>query len=201
MKKSNKDHISIFGMFMMFLKISSFTFGGGYTIVPVIKDEFSVKRNIISEKEMMDIVSISTSGPGPMVINCSILLGYKLHKVLGAIVAAIASAVPSLIIITIISFFYKEFSNNYYVKAALTGMGGAIAAVLLLTTFSMIKQSLESNLIIGICIMVSAFIASYIFNINTGLIILAVAIFGLIIYSIVKEEKNINKTTLESEDK
>ena len=184
-----KKDFSIFEMFFIFLKISSFTFGGGYTIVPVIKDEFSVKRNLISEQEMMDIVSISTSGPGPMAINCSILTGYKLFKLKGAIMAAIAASIPSLAIITVISYFYKEFSQNFYVKSALLGMGGMIAAILLFTTYEIAKQALKTNLIFGILIMISAFIASFIFKINTGFIILFVGLLGLTVFSIVEEDK------------
>ena len=143
------EKMNIVEMFLIFLKIASFTFGGGYTIVPVMKDEFSVKRNLIDEKEMIDIVSISTSGPGPMAINCAILTGYRLHGVFGAIMAALASAIPSLIIITVVSYFYKEFSENYYVKSALLGMGGIIAGVLVITSYSMAKQALKENTLIS----------------------------------------------------
>lgn len=185
-----KETVSITKMFMMFLKIASFTFGGGYTIVPVMKDEFSIKRNLIDENEMVDIISIATSGPGPMAINCAILTGYRLHGVAGAIMAAVSSTIPSLVIITVLSYFYKEFSENYYVKAALSGMGGIIAGVLLITSYNMAKQSLKNNTLISLLIMVSAFVASFVFDINTGLIILAVAIFGLFIFSIIKDDKD-----------
>lgn len=189
MNKNKNDNISILEMFMIFLKISSFTFGGGYTIVPVIKDEFSIKRKLISENEMLDIVSIATSGPGPMAINASILTGYRLHGVFGAILAAISSAIPSLVIITVISYFYREFSTNYYVKAALTGMGGVIAATLLITSYDMAKKALKTNKIFGSIIMISAFVASFVFSINTGLIILFVGLLGLLVFSIVEEDK------------
>ena len=194
-----KETVSITKMFMMFLKIASFTFGGGYTIVPVMKDEFSIKRNLIDENEMVDIISIATSGPGPMAINCAILTGYRLHGVAGAIMAAVSSTIPSLVIITVLSYFYKEFSENYYVKAALSGMGGIIAAVLLITSYNMAKQSLKNNTLISLLIMVSAFVASFVFDINTGLIILAVAIFGLFIFSIIKDDEN-KKTVSQKEE-
>lgn len=187
---NDKNNISLWQMFVIFFKIASFTFGGGYTIVPVIKDEFSVKRKLIDEKEMLDIVSIATSGPGPMAINCSILTGYRLFGVKGGVLAAISSALPSLIIITIVSYFYKAFSENYWIKSALVGMGGVIAAILLWTSYGMIKQALSENKGINLAIMIAAFIASFVFNINTGLIMLVVAVFGLIIYSnITKLEK------------
>lgn len=185
---NKRENISLIKMFLIFLKIASFTFGGGYTIVPVIKDEFSIKRSLIKEDEMLDIVSISTSGPGPMAINCAILTGYRLHGIIGSIVAAIASSIPSLVIITAVSYFYKEFSENYYIKSALIGMGGVIAAVLIITSYQMAKTALKNNKKIGLFLMISSFIASFVFNINTGLIILVVAIFGLFIFSIIEDE-------------
>ncbi|MFM1541746.1 chromate transporter [Helcococcus ovis] len=184
-----KTTISIAKMFMIFLKIASFTFGGGYTIVPVMKDEFSVKRKLIDEKEMLDIVSISTSGPGPMAINCAIITGYRLHGVFGAIMAAISSAIPSLVIITIISYFYKEFSENYYVMAALTGMGGAIAGVLLITSYDMAKQALKTHTFVSAFIIICTFVASYVVSVNTGIIILVTAILGLFVYSLIEDEE------------
>lgn len=180
--------ISLMELFLTFLKISTFTFGGGYTIVPVIKDEFSIKRKLIDEKEMLDIVSISTSGPGPMAVNASILTGYRVLGVKGALVSLLASTLPPLVIITLISFAYKEFSENFYVKSALIGMGGAISAILLFTSYDMAKTALKSFPLLSTLIMIVTFIASYFLNINTGIIILTVAILGLFLFSIVKEE-------------
>lgn len=182
--------ISLLSMSLIFLKIAAFTFGGGYTIVPVIKDEFAVNRKLIKEEEMLDIVSIATSGPGPMAINASILTGYRLHGVMGGIFAAISSAIPSLLIISVISYFYEAFSQNYYVNAALTGMGGVIAATLIITSYKMAKQALKSHTLLSAIIYITAFIASFIFKINTGIIILVIAIFGLFIYSIIDDEKS-----------
>lgn len=185
-----QEKISLLSMSLIFLKIAAFTFGGGYTIVPVIKDEFAVNRKLIKEEEMLDIVSIATSGPGPMAINASILTGYRLHGVMGGIFAAISSAIPSLLIISVISYFYEAFSQNYYVNAALTGMGGVIAATLLITSYKMAKQALKSHTLLSAIIYITAFIASFIFKINTGIIILVIAIFGLFIYSIIDDEKS-----------
>lgn len=193
MNKEKIDSISLGQMFLIFLKISSFTFGGGYTIVPVMKDEFSIKRNLISEDEMIDLVAIANSGPGSMAINCAILAGYRMHGILGAVLAAVSSAIPSLVIITIISYFYRVFSENYYVQAALTGMGGIIAAILVWTSIDMIKQALKNNIYISAIIMISAFVASYIVNINTGIIMLVTGIFGFVTYSLVEKYEGVHK--------
>lgn len=185
----NKNNISLMEIFLTFFKISSFTFGGGYTIIPVIKDEFSNKRNLIDEDDMIDIIAIGQSGPGAMAINTSILTGYKIRGPKGAIVAALGSVSPCIIIITIISYFYQQFSNNRIIQLALKGMSGAISAILLLTTYDLLKTALKSNKTYGIIAMIFSFVISMFTNISTSFIILALALAGLIIFGLKKEDK------------
>ncbi len=184
-----KDQIGLGELFLTFLKISSFTFGGGYTIIPVIKNEFSEKRNLISEDDMLQIVAISQSGPGALAINGAILTGYRIKGLAGALIAALASALPSIVIITIISFFYKEFSENTYVQAALTGMSGVISAILLVTTYDLFKNAIKNNWVFSLLLMVFAFIGSFFWHLNSALIIVILALSGLIVFTfIIKEE-------------
>lgn len=184
-----KDNISLWELFITFLKISSFTFGGGYTIIPVIKNEFSEKRNLIDEDDMLQIVAISQSGPGALAINGAILTGYRIRGLMGALIAALASAIPSIVIITIISFFYKEFSENTYVQAALTGMSGVISAILLITTYDLFKNAIKDNKIFALGLMVFAFLGSFYFHLNSALIILILALSGLVVFTfIIKED-------------
>lgn len=184
-----KDQIGLGELFLTFLKISSFTFGGGYTIIPVIKNEFSEKRNLISEDDMLQIVAISQSGPGALAINGAILTGYRIKGLAGALIAALASALPSIVIITIISFFYKEFSENTYVQAALTGMSGVISAILLVTTYDLFKNAIRNNWVFSLLLMVFAFIGSFFWHLNSALIIVILALSGLIVFTfIIKEE-------------
>ena len=183
-----KNKISLWEIFLTFLKISSFTFGGGYTIIPVIKDEFSAKRNLISEDDMMDIIAIGQSGPGAMAINTSILTGYKMKGIKGAFAAVLGSVVPCIVIITIVSYFYKEFSENQIVQIVLKAMSGAISAVLLLTTYDLYKNAIKDNTIYSYIAMIFAFVAAVFFNISTSLIILILALSGLIIFVISKRE-------------
>ncbi len=104
--------ISYKSLFTTFFKINMFTFGGGYTIVPVIRDEFVNKKKLIDDDEMLDIVAIAQSGPGPMAINTSILTGYRLIGWKGALVCLLASVLPCLIIISIMYYVYNTISQN-----------------------------------------------------------------------------------------
>lgn len=185
----NNEKISLSEIFWTFLKISSFTFGGGYTIIPVIKDEFAKNRNLIDEEDMLDIVAIAQSGPGAMAISTSILTGYKLRGFKGALAAAVGAVVPCIVIITIISYFYKEFSQNRIIQLALKGMAGAISAILLLTTYTMYKNAVKKDSLYGHIAMAVVFIVGMFTDISTSWIILALALAGLIYFGARKEQE------------
>lgn len=186
--KKNLRKISLWELFITFFKINSITFGGGYTIVIVLRDEFVHNKEIISEDDMLDLTALAQSGPGAMAINTSILTGYKLRGMPGAIVCMLASVLPCIIIITTVSYFYQEFSSNFYVNAALKGMSGVIAAVLVITTYNMGKNIIARKPIFSGTIMAAAFSLSYFLGVNSGLLILIFGIFGLVLFSFISEE-------------
>lgn len=181
--------IKLSEIFFTFFKINAVTFGGGYTIVPVIRDEFMKKKGLIDEEEMLSLVALAQSGPGAMAISTSLLTGYRLRGWKGAITALLASVLPCLIIISIIFYFYEAFSTNFWVKSALMGMGGVISAVLILTVYDMGKAALRKHKYFSMLLMVSAFVASYFFKVHTIIIILALAFIGLFTFSILSEGK------------
>ena len=184
-----KDKISYLELFLLFFKINAVTFGGGYTIVPVIRDEFAIKRKLIDDDMMLDIVALAQSGPGAMAISSSILTGYKLRGFWGGIVALLGSVLPCLIIISIISYFYQAFSENFWIRSALLGMGGVITAVLLITSLNLARNAMREHPVFSGLMMVSAFVLSFFFGVNTGFIILFLALCGLITFSFVKDVK------------
>ena len=176
-------------LFITFFKINMFTFGGGYTIVPVIRDEFVNKKNLIKDDEMLDIVAIAQSGPGPMAISTSILTGYRLKGWKGALTCLTASVLPCLIIISILYYVYDSISENTVAKAALGCMSGAISAVLFVTVFQMAKKALSKHKIFGTIIMITAFLVGNFTNINTVYIIIVAGLIGLTVFSLVEEDK------------
>ncbi len=184
-----KENIKLREIFITFLKINAFTFGGGYTIVPVIRDEFMKKRKLIDEEEMLGLVALAQSGPGAMAISTSLLTGYRLRGFKGALTALIASVLPCLLIISVLFYFYDEFSKNFWVKSALIGMGGAISAVLLLTVYDMGKAAMKKHKYFSLVLMIGAFVASYFGNVHTIVIIISLALIGLVTFSIFDESK------------
>lgn len=181
--------IGLKSLFGIFFKINMFTFGGGYTIVPVIRDEFATRRRLIDEDVMLDIVAVAQSGPGPMAINTSILTGYKLRGLPGAFTCLLASVCPCFIIISLLYFAYSTVSHNPWVRSALSCMSGAISAVLFITVFNMAKNALKKHRIFGSLLFVNAFVLGYFLKINTVYIIIMSALIGLLTFSLVEDWK------------
>ena len=175
-------------LFKSLFIISAVTFGGGYTIIPIIKDEFVTRRKSITEDEMVKIVTLAQSLPGVMTISTSFLTGYSILGVGGAIVATIASLLPCIMVISVIAFSYKKVIENVYVQNALSGISGSVAALLFITVYSLLKKGLtdkDRNFYITI-FLISLFLR-YIFNLDIMYIIL---IAGVISYLYNRGDKN-----------
>ncbi len=181
--------MSLWNFFLVILKISSVTFGGGYTIVPVIREEFVCKRQLLSDEEMCDLIAISQSAPGPIAVSTALLTGYKLKGRMGAILGVIAATLPPLIIISILFYFYEAFVDNFWVRAALRGMSGAISAAMILAVYDLAKASLYKHRLFSLILMFAAFAACLFTTISTGLIILALGLIGIIAFTFIPEEK------------
>lgn len=181
--------LSLWTLFLTFFKINLFTFGGGYTIVPVIRDEFVRNKQLIEEEEMLDLTALAQSGPGPMAVNTSILTGYRLCGPVGAVVALFAATLPCLLVITLLFYVYQSLRTNPWVNAAFSVMGGAISAVLLLTTWNMGKVALKKHPAFGSGIMLGAFVSGFFLHLNAALIIAVSGLFGLLLFSFVDESR------------
>ncbi|WP_068268486.1 chromate transporter [Caviibacter abscessus] len=175
------EKINLWQLFITIYTINAFTFGGGYTIVPIIKDKFVKDLKVIDENEMMNIVSIGQSVPGAMAISTSFLVGYKIKGFIGGLIAVIAAVLPCILIITIISFAYIAFINNIYIKAALKGIGAVVSAVLLVTVGKMIIKLVKHNKrVFYITLFFASFILSYFFYWHIALILIISAGAGLL---------------------
>lgn len=176
--------MSTLAFFLTVLKISAVTFGGGYTIVPVMIEEFSVKRDLIDKETMVDLVALGQSAPGPIAVSTAFLLGYKLKGRFGALIGAIAAVIPPLFIITVIYFFYSAIATNRWVRAALRGMNGAIAACMLLAVWDLAKVALKKHRVFSAVIMAASFAVAWFTTINIALVIAALALIGFVTFTI-----------------
>jgi len=161
------------------LYLSTFTFGGGYVIVSLLKNKFVDELHWIDEEEMIDLVAIAQSSPGAIAVNGAIVVGYKLAGVLGVLVAVVGAVLPPMVILSIISVFYTLFATNPYVAALLGGMKAGVGAVIVSVVWDMGSTVVKTKDWINIAIMVVSFCVSYFLKVNVIYIILAVAMFGL----------------------
>lgn len=185
MEKNFKFFLKLF--WSMFC-ISAFTFGGGYVIVSMIKKKFVDEYKWIDETEMLDLTVIAQSSPGAIAVNASIVIGYKLAGILGCFVAVIATVLPPLISISIISIAYDAFRDNKIVNLVLRGMQAAVAAVVFDVFITMAKDIFKSREKFAITIMILAFVCACILQINVMYIIIACAIIG-VTFTIMRERK------------
>ena len=128
-------------LFKTFFKIGMVTFGGGYAMIPIIQREVVEKHQWTTEKELLDLIAIAQSCPGVFAINISIFIGYKLRKVKGALCTALATALPSFIIILLIAMFFHQFEDNKVVAAIFRGIRPAVVALIAVPTFNLAKSA------------------------------------------------------------
>ncbi len=167
-------------LFIKTFTISAFTFGGGYVIVPLMKDIFVDELGWIDENEMLDLISISQSSPGAMAVNVSMLVGYKVAGFLGSIVAIFATIIPPITVISIITLFYSAFSSNMYVANFLRGMQSGVSALIFSVVFDLSKKIFVSKDLLNYVLLFGAIILKMFFDINVVKIILLCALIGLI---------------------
>ena len=146
----------MFELLFIFFKIGLFTFGGGYAMIPMLKDELINKKGWISEDEMIEILLVAESTPGPAAINMATYLGYKRKGILGSLVATIGVSIPSIVIIIIISLILNQFKDNKYVNYAFNGINVAITILIVTSALSMFKNMDKNILTIILFIIVLA---------------------------------------------
>ena len=165
-------------LFVSTFTLSAFTFGGGYVIVPLMRKKFAEELGWINQTEMMDMVAIAQSCPGPLAVNTSIMIGYRLAGLAGAFTAIVGTILPPLIIISVISLFYQAFRANALVAAVLRGMQSGVAAVIVDVIWKMGGDIVREKSTLSMIIMVLAFAAAYWLEVNVALIIIICGIIG-----------------------
>ncbi|OMF26492.1 chromate transporter [Paenibacillus sp. FSL H8-0548] len=143
----------LFQLFWTFVKIGPVTFGGGYTMIPMIEKEIVDKRKWITRQEMNDLMSLAGAAPGGIGVNASAFLGYRMGNIPGAIAATLGITLPSFIIVFLLSAFYAAFQSEPKVEAAFKGIHGAIIGLIATAAFKMGKTALFdwTTILISVC--------------------------------------------------
>lgn len=146
--------------------LSMFTFGGGYVIVPLMEKKFVNELKWITEDEMLDLIALGQSSPGPIAVNTSILVGYRMAGIPGALVTVLGTIIPPLVIMSLLAYVYRAVSTNPIVNNMLLGMQAGVAAIIVNVVYNMASRIIKQKKIIPIIVMILALIAGIILQVN-----------------------------------
>lgn len=184
----------ILELFYIFFKLGLFTFGGGYAMIPQIKEIVVEKKKWISEDEMLEILAIAESTPGPIAINMATFIGAEQGGILGSIVATLGVVLPSFIIILLVASLLKRFIKNKYVQSFLKGVKPVVLGLILSTGIVLLAkvigyQSIElftfdlASVICFAIILLIYLLFKFVFKkkLNNILLICMSAVIGLVV--------------------
>lgn len=174
------DEKTLIKLFLSALQLSACTFGGGFVIIPLMRKKFVEELHWIEEQEMIDLTAIAQSSPGAIAVNASILVGYHVAGLTGALITVLGTVLPPLVIISVISFFYNAFRNNVIVNMAMSGMLAGVAAVICDVVLTMGKEVFQKKRILPAAVLAASFIAVRFWSVNIILVILICAVIGAV---------------------
>ena len=178
---------TLLSLFLTFLKIGAFTFGGGYAMIPLIQKETVEKKKWMTNEDILEIVAIAESTPGPIAINAATFVGYRTAGFFGALISTLGLVLPSFLIIVGISFILKQFENLQAVRFAFFGIRAGVLALIVRALWFMYRQCKKD--LPSCIIMAASFLLVVFFDVNVLLVIIGCALFGLIT-SFVARRKN-----------
>lgn len=165
-------------LFLTFFKIGAFTFGGGYAMIPLIKREIVEEKKWLSEQQMIDIIAISESTPGPLAINAATFVGRMVKGVKGALVATLGVITPSFFLILLISQVLVKIENISIIQNAFMGIRVAVLVLISNALFSLFKKM--NHKVYTYFLFVLALILSMILQLNAMLILFICALLGVL---------------------
>lgn len=167
----------ILTIFLTFMKIGLFTFGGGYAMIPLIQKEAADKKKWVSQEDILEIVAIAESTPGPIAINAATFIGYRVAGFGGAFFATLGVVLPSFAIISVLSYIFEAFKTNRIVALAFTGIRAGVLGLLVRALYTMYKQ-VDKNAF-SYVIMACAFVCVAVLKVNIFFVVLGAAVLGL----------------------
>ena len=166
-------------LFLTFFKIGAFTFGGGYAMLPLIQREIVEKRKWITNDDILEVVAIAESTPGPIAVNSAPFVGYRTGGFSGALLATLGVVLPSFAVILAISFVLREFESLKAVQYAFSGIRAGVLALVLKALWSMYKQSPKNA--VSYALMAIAFVLVAFLGADVLPVIIGCAAVGLIV--------------------
>ena len=169
---------TLWRVFASFFKIGAFTFGGGYAMIPLIQKEAVEERKWITDDDILEIIAIAESTPGPIAINSATFVGYRAAGILGSACATLGVVLPSFVIILLLSFVLRQFQELQAVKYAFAGIRAGVLALLIKSLYAMYKKSPKGWA--AYVVMGGSFILTAILDVNVLFVIIGCAVFGIV---------------------
>lgn len=166
-------------LYWAFFRIGGLTFGGGLSMLPMLKYELVEKKKWISEEDLIDCYAIGQCTPGIIAVNTATYVGYKRKGVWGGIFSTLGMVTPSLVIITAIALFLEQFMDNVWLAHALMGVRAVVCALMLNTVVTLAKKSLISPFCVIVCIVV--FLVALLTDVPTILLVLGSGGLGILV--------------------
>lgn len=135
----------LFTLFITFFKIGLFTIGGGYAMISVVQDECVERKKWLDNEEFLNLLAIAESTPGPIAVNMATYTGFIKAKFAGAVFATIGVVLPSIIVISLISTFLKDFLQIKVVSDAFFGIRIAVSIIIIRTACNLIKTEFKNS--------------------------------------------------------
>lgn len=167
-------------IFFTMAKIGLFTFGGGWSIIAQIQNEFVDRRGWITEEQLVDYMSLAKSFPGIMIINMSVFCGYAMCGVVGAVTAAIGLSAPAVATIAVVTFFYSAMKENVWMAKILNGVRSVVIPIILSASWKLRKTAMKGKS--AWVILLVSFTVCVFTGVNKLLVVLAALAAGLLIW-------------------
>jgi chromate transporter len=180
----------VLDVFLTFLKIGAFTFGGGYAMMPIMQKEVVDKKKWATDDDIIRLLVISESTPGVLAVNSATFIGYKVAGFWGSTLATLGVVLPSFIIISIISLFLTQFQSIALVKYAFLGIRAGVAILILNAAIKLSKKIKKD--IFSYIIIFSSFLVAYFTSFNILFIMMIGALLG-VIYGYINAKQNIEE--------
>lgn len=179
-KGRNMKSISLRNIFLVFLKIGTFSFGGVYSMLAFFERELVERQKWLTPEEFVEGVAIGQMTPGPPIVNTGICVGYKLKKIRGALTATVGQAFTGTALAIVLAIFYVKTKDNALLRSIMKGVGAAVVGLLLSIVYKMALKTIKDYK--SALFAVSAFFALALFKLNPIGLILASGILGLAVY-------------------
>ena len=176
--KGNQKGAKVLDLWLTFMKIGAFTFGGGYAMIPLIQREAVEKKKWITDDELLEVVAIAESTPGPIAINSATFIGYRVAGFFGSFAATLGVVLPSFVIISLIAMLLRGFADFPAVRYAFIGIRAGVLALIVKTFYTMLKKCPKKWLSYTIAAL--AFVLVAFLKVNVLLVIAGCAVIGLV---------------------